>query len=115
MEYRDPHGKLLRVSKDTDFRRLASTKALYVTTGLTTAGLECGAPSHCAPTNQGDDDEDETTSLVSSAADSVLVDLSLAGCCGVKSTCGGLVIQGGVPEPSSRHGKRPAKSGKARR
>ena len=106
VEYRNTHARLVRVSKQTDLRNvLSNVKALYVTMAAraldssgsshSIGGLNCTVDVYRTASTDGDDD-DENGSMVSDAASSVLVDLSLAGCCGVQSTCGGLVITGSV-------------------
>ena len=64
-------------------------------------------------------DDDDKSSLVSDTASSVLVDMSLAGCCGVQSTCGGLVITAsfhpkGAPSAPDRSKTRSKSLSKAR-
>ena len=93
IDFRDARGRLQRVTRETDLRELTSVKALYVTTKALLASD--GSAAGCSEADGDDGDAlDDNVSLASSdAASSVLVDLSLAGCCGVQSTCGGLVIQ----------------------
>ena len=104
IEYRNAHAKLVRVTKETDLRELSVVKALYVTTKAppSTTGPSAsssGAIAGSANADRPNDDDDDDASLVSSeAASSVLIDLSLAGCCGVQSTSGGLVINGQAPD-----------------
>ena len=104
IEYRNAHAKLVRVTKETDLKELSVVKALYVTTKappLTTgpSASSSGAIPGATNADRPNDDDDDDASLVSSeAASSVLIDLSLAGCCGVQSTSGGLVISGQAPD-----------------
>ena len=120
VEYRDAKAKLLQVTAATDIADLAVVKALYVTVsaksrkkpsgaralarelseikiacGLAGTGdyggledLEGDEEQQLGGEDAGDDDDD-----LDDGASSVLVDLSLAGCCGVRSTHGGLTIQ----------------------
>lgn len=103
VEYRNAHAKLVRLSRETDLKELSGVKALYVTTKaipLADSGSVAASNTDVDRGNTSEEEDCDNLSIVSSdAASSVvtLVDLSLAGCCGVQSNCGGLVINGHVP------------------
>ena len=128
VEYRNVHATLVRVTKQTGLRDLAdNVKALYVSIRppplCNSSGSTCGLDSvGCLYDTDGLDggtDDDDKSSLVSDTASSVLVDMSLAGCCGVQSTCGGLVITAsfhpkGAPSAPDRSKTRSKSLSKAR-
>ena len=84
VEYHDAQGNIVQVVKDADLRRINGTKALYV-------AVTSARPAACGNASSLSDDDEST----------VLVDLSLSGCCGIKSTYGGLAIASSylTPEP----------------
>ena len=84
VEYHDAQENIVQVVQDADLRRLHGTKALYV-------AVTSARPAACGNASSLDDDEESTA----------LVDLSLSGCCGIKSTYGGLAITSSylTPEP----------------
>lgn len=120
VEYRDSHSQLTRVTQEMNLKDLALVKALYVTVhpASSRTGTAFDASIDACSLNESiqiaDDapahDDDDSSSLVSDAASSVLVDHSLAGCCGIKSTSGGLVITSyTTPASSDRQQRRRAK------
>ena len=120
VEYRDAKAKLLQVTAATDLKDLATVKALYVTVSAVThqraaSTARTAGPSRavvsCGDIGQGsydgleeaEDNEDDED--LNDGASSVLIDLSLAGCCGVRSTYGGLMVTSEYTQPSlSRSG-----------
>ena len=108
VEYRDARAKTVKVTTSTDLKDLSAVKSLCVTVNasksteaemspatLAVAGAACAAADEEAPTC--DQEESDTASAVSMA----MVDLSLAGCCGVKSTCGGLAVTSDYIAPAA--------------
>lgn len=90
VQIRDSKAKLQLVGDD-DVPSLSGTKALYVT-------ISVQEESGNVNTNGGvAADDDDASSSVSEQ----LVDLSLSGCCGIRSTCGGLVITSATSVPAA--------------
>jgi hypothetical protein len=77
VEYRDASGALEQVTTRTDLAQLSAARELFVTL----SPLSHGGWGDAVVT--GDDEMDDSFDLV---------DLSLAGCCGVQSTYGGLIV-----------------------
>jgi hypothetical protein len=82
IEYRNTKGKMVPVVQDADVRRFSSAIAIYVTTTVAPQ-LQ---PSSPTPSTSEDELADVET------GSTLLVDLSLSGCCGIQSTYGGLTI-----------------------
>lgn len=123
VEYRDKRGQLAQVTSAAHLKDLVRIKALYVTISVAplivcdqssiplsdrdSVTRGCKTPQAPSETNQSSDDEQLDNSS------DVLIDLSLAGCCGVQSTLGGLTVTGGgtggcrATTPSSRRIARP--------
>ena len=120
IEYRNSRAQLVRITRETDLKELSNIKALYVTTKASSladgssasgVGSDSAADNNNALAQDDDEEDDDGVSLVSDAASSVLIDLSLAGCSAVRSTHGGLVIAGGkAPPPADRQRARRART-----
>ena len=115
VEYRDASAKMVQVTAATDLKVLSAVKALYVSVSsrapkreATTAAAAVAAAAAAATVAveeeeapDCDEEESDTASAIS------MVDLSLAGCCGVKSTCGGLAVTSDyVAQPARRKQRR---------
>lgn len=81
VEYSDVHGNLQPVIMEGDLKKLRDAKAIYVTT--TAAPVLSPQSNSLAEMTAVEDAVDE---------ESDLIDLSLSGCCGIKSNYGGLEI-----------------------
>ena len=101
IECQQHDGEMIQLTQGASLTDFTEVKALFVTTNIHHAAvLSSSGSSLSAP---------ERTAAVTPAADAkdagaALVDMSLAGCCGVQSSCGGLRITS-LPEESSADGR----------
>uniref|UniRef100_A0A7S0J8J8 Uncharacterized protein n=1 Tax=Calcidiscus leptoporus TaxID=127549 RepID=A0A7S0J8J8_9EUKA len=88
IEYQDPNGRMVQVAANSNMQLLAQIGALYVTTNNAPTAFLSSTGTHLAATPL-----DQAAQQKSSAGESQgLVEVSLAGCCGVQSTYGGLRV-----------------------
>lgn len=101
--YRGAQGKPTQVTASTDLKELAAVKSLYVTVSVPKRDVVAAEATAAATAALADEEApncDEEESDTASAVSMAMVDLSLAGCCGVKSTCGGLAITSDYTAPT---------------
>ena len=110
IEFRDNGARLVQVTATTELKELSAAKALYVTVSAASlpaqgvGGAEHGGGSDRAATSS------DAEELIDDGTSLVLVELSLAGCCGVQSTHGGLVLASNyLGQPSAPGPKRASK------
>mmetsp|Transcript_1346 Transcript_1346/g.3804 ORF Transcript_1346/g.3804 Transcript_1346/m.3804 type:complete len:305 (+) Transcript_1346:180-1094(+) len=96
VEHRDKRGKL-QLLGEGDIAKLSDLDTLYVTISISSPAAGDDKDSDC------DDNGSE-----------VLVDLSLSGCCGIRSTYGGLVVTGCAGSSSSPQREKRNEQGGAR-
>ena len=78
-------GQMVEITPGMELDGLADVRALFVTTNISQAAVLSSASSALPVVSTRDEEEDDRSEVS-------LIDLSLAGCCGVQSTWGGLRI-----------------------
>ena len=91
-------GEMIQLTQDSTALDFTEVKALFVTTNIPHAAVLSLSGSSLAPPERA-----TTPAADAEEAGAVLIDMSLAGCCGVQSSCGGLRITS-LPEETSTDG-----------